>query len=298
MKIHALALSVFLLAVTGGVYAQDGPSAAPATQASESAPETDPVRLLLNELNRLERELLAMREQLAKAQLEAQQANRELAELRQFIADDQNFAQDFAQYQAVKEVAERESRQRLAEESRQRNEQARTDRKARLQAARAQRDAERAENKRESAYREAGFSPIGNDVYVGEGAFYYQSHQNVPYRFDYELGLGHYLRFYPPTYELDYSSMTISGSVLNASEVIRNVGIAITFFDEYGNQVGGETVQINNARPNVPYPFTAEVSMALNRPFRSSTSYVLYADPVAEAAADTAPTTPGSGGGG
>lgn len=74
--------------------------------------------------------------------------------------------------------------------------------------------------------------------------------------------------------------MTISGSVLNAAEEMRNIGIAVTFFDENGNQVGGEIIQINNARPDVPYPFTATIEMALNRPFDSSSTYVLYADPV------------------
>ena len=49
-------------------------------------------------------------------------------------------------------------------------------------------------------------------------------------------------------------------------------------------QVGGQIVQINNARKDVPYPFTATVSMALNRPFASSSVYVLYADAAAPAA--------------
>ena len=77
--------------------------------------------------------------------------------------------------------------------------------------------------------------------------------------------------------------MTISGSVLNAGNAPRDIGIAITFFDENGNQVGSEIVQINNARPNVPYPFTSKVDMALNRAFSTSSTYVLYADPVAVA---------------
>jgi hypothetical protein len=74
--------------------------------------------------------------------------------------------------------------------------------------------------------------------------------------------------------------MTISGSVLNAAPEARNIGVAITFFDESGNQVGSEIVQINNARPDVPYPFTSTVQMALCRAFSSSSTYVLYADPV------------------
>ena len=39
-------------------------------------------------------------------------------------------------------------------------------------------------------------------------------------------------------------------------------------------------VQVNNARPDVPYPFTETIKMALNGPFNSSTRYVLYADDV------------------
>ena len=71
--------------MAGAIHGQDETTTAPATQASAAEPqtETNPIRQLLNELNRLERELLAMREQLAKAQLESQQANRELAELKQ-----------------------------------------------------------------------------------------------------------------------------------------------------------------------------------------------------------------------
>jgi hypothetical protein len=74
--------------------------------------------------------------------------------------------------------------------------------------------------------------------------------------------------------------MTISGSVLNAADDVRDMGVAITFFDDNGNQVGHEIVQIKNARPNVPYPFTSRLDMALNRAFTSSSIYVLYSDPV------------------
>jgi hypothetical protein len=35
-----------------------------------------------------------------------------------------------------------------------------------------------------------------------------------------------------------------------------------------------------SARPDVPYPFTSKIDMALNRAFDSSSIYVLYADPV------------------
>jgi hypothetical protein len=73
--------------------------------------------------------------------------------------------------------------------------------------------------------------------------------------------------------------MTISGSVLNAGEIARDLAVAVTFFNESGAQVGGEIIQVNAARPGVPYPFTATVTMALDRPFWSASTYVLYADP-------------------
>ena len=79
--------------------------------------------------------------------------------------------------------------------------------------------------------------------------------------------------------QIDYSQMTISGSILNAADELRDIGVAITFFDDNGNQVGHEIVQIKNARPNVPYPFTSRIDMALNRAFTSTSTYVLFADP-------------------
>ena len=59
-----------------------------------------------------------------------------------------------------------------------------------------------------------------------------------------------------------------------------SLGVAFTFFDENGNQVGAHIQEIRNARPNVPYPFTRKIDMALNRPFASHSTYVLYADTV------------------
>ena len=84
--------------------------------------------------------------------------------------------------------------------------------------------------------------------------------------------------------------MTISGTVVNGSGKLRNIGVAITFFDESGIQVGGEIIKINNARPDVPYPFTTTLRMALNRPYSSSSSYVLYADQVVDERPPVPPT--------
>ena len=130
-----------------------------------------------------------------------------------------------------------------------------------------------------SRYRRNGFAPLGLDVYSGKWAYFYETTDITRSRIAYQPGIGNYLRLYQDK-KIDYSKMTISGSIINGSDQVRNVGVAITFFDEHGNQVGQETVQVNNARPDVPYPFTSKIDMALDRPFDSSSTYVLYADPI------------------
>ena len=300
--------SVFLLAGTllaAPAAAAPAGSAPPGDEPSAERPaevvEQNPIELLLGEIDRLFEELTQVRRELAQVRLESLQSKRELDELRQFMRDRREYGQDFERYKEVRAAAEKEARQRQAEANRQRREVEKAERRAGRQAARSQRTQQRAEAQRVERYRKAGFSPLGLDVFAGKMAFYYESDDNVPYRFDYQAGFGHYLRFYPPhSYypprtQLDYSEMTISGSVLNAADEVRHLGIAIAFFDENGNQVGGETIQINNARPDVPYPFTATLDMALNRPFSSSSTYVLYADPADEtdpvAIPPPAPTT-------
>ena len=256
------------------------PTTSPQADAtSEEEPEADPLQLLLDEIQQLHAEILTLRRQVAQAQMASSQAKRELAELRQFIDDHHEFGQDFQQYKAVKAIAEREARERRQEIVRGQREAQRAERQTRRQAAQAERAQREAQARRLADYRRAGFTPLGLDVYVGKMAYYYRSKNTTFYDIEYVPFLSGY--FVDPEYRRarpDFSSMTISGSVLNAADEVRNLGVAITFFDENGNQVGSETIQINNARPNVPYPFTSTLTMALNRPFSSSTTYVLYAD--------------------
>ncbi len=270
------------------------PTTSPQTDAtSEKEPEADPLQLLLDEIQQLHAEILTLRRQVAQAQMASSQAKRELAELRQFIDDHHEFGQDFQQYKAVKAIAEREARARRQEVVRDQREVQRAERQTRRQAARAERAQREAQARRLADYRRAGFTPLGLDVYVGKMAYYYRSKNTTFYDIEYVPFLRGY--FVDPEYRRarpDFASMTISGSVLNAADEVRNVGIAIAFFDENGNQVGSETIQINNARPNVPYPFTSTLTMALNRPFSSSTTYVLYADSAEGEAPPPTPSTP------
>ncbi|MCI0365385.1 MAG: FxLYD domain-containing protein, partial [Phycisphaerales bacterium] len=223
-----------------------------------------------------------LRQDLAECNLQATQANRELEELRQFMADHREYGDDFQKYKAVKEIAEREQRRLEAQANRERVQAEKAERQARLNAARAQKAQRDAQAAKVAQYRRAGFTPLGLDVYTSKMAYAYETTDSTRTRIEYDPFLGgSYYRTTTAT-NVDYSKMTISGSVLNASNQTRNVGVAITFFDENGNQVGHETIQINNARPEVPYPFTSTIEMALNRPFSSSSTYVLYADPVEE----------------
>ena len=170
-------------------------------------------------------------------------------------------------------------------EAREQREAERAEEARKREEARAQRDREQAASNRLNSYRDKGFVSLGFDVFLANMAFNYPAiNGGPPARIDWTFATGHYLRLYPQApgwgSGIDFSTMTISGSVLNASKQVRNIGVAVTFFDERGSQVGSEIIQVNNARPNVPYPFTSTVDMALNRAFSSASTHVLYADPV------------------
>jgi hypothetical protein len=273
-------------------------SASPSARAAVPTPaqeiERDPIKRMMKELEALRTEVMALRQQLAQANLDASQAQRERDELRQFLADHKDYGQDFEKYQAVKDSAQREADRRQAEEMRLKREAERADRSARRQAALAELARRDAESRKLARYHRLGFSPLGLDVYISRWSFFYESTDTTKSRIDYQPGIGNYVRLYPSA-TIDHGKMTISGSVLNSSNEVRNIGVAIAFFDENGTQVGHETVQVNNARPDVPYPFTSKIDMALNRPFDTSSTYVLYADPVDNASADNPASTSTSG---
>ncbi len=235
---------------------------------------------LLQEIDGLHRTIDILRLELAEARLETAESRRELDELQQFLRDHNEYAGDFERYLTVRAATEREAQRERQDAARRQLEIRRAERGARQEQARTQRERHEAELARVRQYRDAGFAPLGFDVYLGQMAFYYDTDEGIRARIDWDLSFGRYIRLGRPFGRVDYSSMTVSGSVLNTSGSARNIGVALTFFDENGSQVGAEIVQVNNARPNVPYPFTATLDMALNRPFASSSSHVLYADPV------------------
>ncbi len=276
-RIRTLIAVVPVAAITiGGLLAG---TASTATQPQDSQQErVDPIRLLINQIDELNTEIMSLRQQVADAELRASTAEQDLAELRQFIADNDQYGQDFAEYERVKAIAEQESRQRELEQLRARRAQEEAQRRQRMREARAERDQRRAEQALLRTYREAGFSHLGQAVLLSRMSYNYRTSDQTRSRVDYAPGLGHYQRLYP-NQQIDYSRMTFSGSVVNASDEVRNIGVAITFFDRRGYQVGNEIVEVRNARPDVPYPFTSTIDMALDRAFATSSQHVLYADP-------------------
>ncbi len=276
----------------GGPPETDGPAsevaAEPAGQAREERtllhidPDIDEHSSRADLWNELVKTAIAaseLRQELSRARMKTAQIERELDALRQFILDHEEFGPDYEEYEKIRSIAERESRLRSARERRAKLD---AQRKLRLSETERRRDLEEAvrlEAERDKHYAKVGFGPIGLDIYLGRSSYFYAP-----------VDVSQSQVIYNPSIpssgqastemEINYSEMTISGSFLNASAETRNVGIAITFFDEHGNQVGAEIIQVENARSNVPYPFTSEIKMALNRPFSTHSSYVLYADPV------------------
>ncbi len=256
---------------------QEGPeSELPTTAPAEPL---DAIDLLLERIEELGATVDALRTALADSKLEAADKQRELDELRQFIEDHYEFGGGFEQYQAIKAITERDAQRRRLAEARQKHAARQTERRARQREFLARRAKREVELERVEGYRRAGFTPLGFDVYMSNAAFNYQTFDGMAARYDWNGLTGHFIRVYPHGPRIDFSSMMVSGSVMSVSDQVRDIGIAVTFFDEAGTQVGSEIIQVNNARPEVPYPFTTTVAMALDRPFASTTTYVLYADP-------------------
>lgn len=247
------------------------------------------------QLSQLQAEVKTLREELARARLEAGTAQRELDELRQFMLDHDAYGADFEKYRGFLAIAEREARRRAAEEQRQQREAERLERKKSLDAARAEQDAAKAVQKAEAArlqqYRDAGLDPISDDVFVTRMAYRYK-HKDVvdrdqiiiPWRVTY-IGTSSNYFWYRPVYtvdvntEVDYTEMTLTGSVVSAAPEARDLSIAIAFFDRNNNQIGGKTIELNDVRPDVPYPFTEKLPMASGRPFDSYRIIVQRSDP-------------------
>lgn len=251
-------------------------------------------RYLFPALVEREAELRAMRHRLADLELQLADLDAQIAEMQAFVLDHDRYGTDFSQYRLVRRQAEQEVRRRAALERRarrqlalQQKEQTKADRDAVESVAAVGKDLQ-------ETLRKMNFGLIGQGVWGSRSAYAYARVDKPGEAVNYNPSpFGRTRITSESRTELDWSKMTISGSVLNAAEETRNIGIAFAFFDEHGNQVGAETVVVNNARSGVPYPFTQKLDMAATKPFASSTSWVLFADtiqpppPAAQAGATT-----------
>ncbi|MCH2135363.1 MAG: hypothetical protein MK101_02145 [Phycisphaerales bacterium] len=258
----------------------------------EGIDPTTPRRELHQALVDREVEVRAMRSRLADMEIQLAQLQAQLTEMQTFVLDHDRYGTDFSQYQQVREDARKEVRRREALErqarrelARQQQEEARAKQEAQKQLAAPGKDLQ-------STLQKMNFGHLGQDVWRSRAAYHYavvdRPGETITYR---PSPFGGKRVVTEHQKELDWSEMTISGSLLNAAKETRNIGIAVAFFDEYGNQVGAETIVVNNARPGVPYPFTQTLEMAANKPFASDTAWVLFADPISTAAGQP-PSTP------
>ena len=252
-------------------------------------------RYLFPALVEREAELRAMRHRLADLELQLADLDAQIAEMQAFVLDHDRYGTDFSQYRLVRRQAEQEVRRRAALERRARRQLA-LQQKEQTKAARdAVKSVVSAGKDLQETLRKMNFGLIGQDVWSSRSAYAYARIDKPSEAVNYNPSpFGRTRITTESRTELDWSKMTISGSVLNAAKSTCNIGIAFAFFDEHGNQVGAETVVVNNARSGVPYPFTQKLDMAATKPFASSTSWVLFADPIqpAPAPAQAGASTP------
>lgn len=247
---------------------------------AQSESHQQAIRQLIEQNQALLTEIELLKQELAVLKLEVSKIEKQRDDLQQFIDDHETYGTAFEQYTYFRELMAREARERHLEEVKARREEQRKALRERRQQSLAQRQAEQDKvdsiRERHDKLRRAGFSQVDGDVYVGQMGYAFKTTKEKTIR-------------YSPLYEtyyldedetIDYSEMTLSGSLVQAGEQDYDIGVAIAFFDEQDSQIGQTVVRVNGARPGVPYPFTSTVPMAANRPFKTYTAWVLYYDPI------------------
>lgn len=216
----------------------------------------------------------------ARLNLELSRLKAQVEELSTFIEDHDEYGSDFEQYTFFREQREREARARAAAEARQRKEEERQRTLEQRNNRRNRNDPADADDdvlaKRVDMLKRAGFTRIGDHVFVGEMGYSYKTDEREVIR--YSPYIEHW--YTDRTEVIDYKELSVSGSIIHAASDERNISIALAFYDGNGAQLGSTNVQVQAARPGVPYPFTATVKMTANMPFKRYSSWVLYDDPV------------------
>ncbi len=269
-----------------------------AASSASAAPveiEQEELNGLLADLRALQDEVDALRKETARLKLERDEATRRANELETFINDVDAYGDAWEKYAEYREARDREARQAALADAREAQAAREADRRA-AAAARREMQRERNDARREvRELRQAGFESIGGDIYMARMGFayhirteleeidgfrrypFYTTYSGGFYR-PYSFRLGR--RYYDVDAQLDYSRMTISGSVLNGTDQTRALIVGIRFFDEGGAQIGGTTVTFDRVPPRTPIPFTQALSMAANVPFSASQVYVVSSEAI------------------
>lgn len=235
---------------------------------------------LAAENQRLVAENQRLAAEVARVKLDAARIEKQRDELQNFIRDHEEYAENYEQYTFFREKAEREERARQAAEAQARREaeklrqqQEREERLRQRSGAASEEDTVLA--KRIDVLRRAGYTRVGDRVFVGEMGYSYRTETREEIRYSPLIDFWYVDR----DEEILYNEMTVSGSVIHAGTEERNLSVALAFYDATGAQIGTTTVRVDGAKPGTPYPFTSVVTMAANRPFKRYSAWVLYDDP-------------------
>lgn len=263
-----------------GLNVQDGAEAKTAAQpTSDDAGTLSPIDELIKWYERAQEQIQSLRAEAAQLRMELKQVSRERDELKQFIEDHDEYGSDFAKYtvfktqQAQADLAKKAAAAKAKREAK----------KRRLQELRKKRMAAHTNTSktgnplsdRVQLLQQAGYTPIGDSVLVGQMGYVYKTETQKEYRYS-----PYFENWYLDENEtVDYRHLTLSGSIIHAAESTQDISFVIAFYDEHGGQIGQTTVRVDGARPGVPYPFTAEVVMAADEAFDNYTAWVLYAEP-------------------
>lgn len=219
--------------------------------------------------------------EIARVKLDMARIQKERDEYSNFIRDHEAYANNYEQYTFFREKADREERARQAAEAQARREaeklrqqQEREDR-LRQRGAGNESDEDSVLSKRVDVLRRAGYTRVGDRIFVGEMGYSYKTETREEIRYSPIIDFWYVDR----DEKVLYNEMTVSGSLIHAGMEERNISVAFAFFDASGAQIGTTTVRVEGAKPGTPYPFTSVVTMAGNRPFKRYSSWVLFDDP-------------------
>ncbi|MCH2141411.1 MAG: FxLYD domain-containing protein [Phycisphaerales bacterium] len=251
--------------------------------------ESDPPTTMWSSLVQQTAALIEANIQRKTLQSELRALTAEVEELRAFIIDHERLGDDFQSYQNVLKETRRLVDHQMKMDNARRADAMRDARRAKVASQQAK---VKAAQDPLANLKSLGFKDLGSGIMLGKSSYQYAKRDVTSEKISYVPTPGGGVRRVVKTetqQQNDYGTMTISGTLLNGTTEVLHVGIAIAFQDAHGNQIGQETIQVKNMRPNVPYPFTGELTMASDRPFATESQWTLYADP-AEPSSPPMPT--------